>query len=64
MGFVESIWSNQGSGFLNHRFSTDNALEVLHKANYSLSRAKFYIQFPILYQMAVTPCDLDDSSRL
>lgn len=51
MNFVESLWGHQGRGLLQERFSMDQALEVLHKANYSLPRAKFYLQFPILYQI-------------
>lgn len=61
MTFVESIWSNPGRGLLQNRFCTDKALLILHKAKYSLARAKFYVQFPVLYQMEQ---DREDDSRL
>ena len=51
IGFVESVWNSSSKGLVPHRFSLDNALEVLHRSRYSLSRAKFWIQFPLIYRM-------------
>jgi hypothetical protein len=62
MTFVESIWGYQGRGLLQNRFNMDQALRILHEANYNLARAKFYIQFPVLYQVEVHSRGEDEGS--
>lgn len=51
MAFVESVWNHSSRGLVPHRFNMDNALEILHKSKYSLPRAKFWVQFPLLYRL-------------
>jgi hypothetical protein len=63
MNFVEGIWGHPGRGLLQHRFFLDKALYILHKANYSLPRAKFYVQFPVLYQMELYSHE-EDASKM
>ena len=55
ISFIETIWNTPSSGLIPKRFCLDNALEVLHKSDYNLIRAKFWIQFPLLYKMEYTP---------
>lgn len=62
MSFVESIWSHPSRGMVQNRFSMDNAMHVLHLANYSVTRAKFYLQFPVLYKIE-TQKDEEDASK-
>lgn len=64
MNFVESLWNNPSRGLLPERFSMDQALQVLHEARYSLKRAKFYLQFPVLYQVEVYKDKDSDESKL
>jgi hypothetical protein len=51
LSFVESVWNHSSKGLIPSRFSLDAALKILHDSNYSLARAKFWIQFPLLYKI-------------
>jgi hypothetical protein len=61
ISFVENIFSHQNKGLIPSRCSIEQALEVLHNSGYCVDRAKFWVQFPVLYKLEFDPQELQST---
>jgi hypothetical protein len=61
ISFVDNIFSHQNKGLIQSRYNIEQALEILHNSGYSVDKAKFWVQFPVLYKLEFDPEEVQSS---